>query len=57
MQYLDCEGNYVDQNIVYKLSGEGDTALILEGTITSAAIDSDCRIMEQTAFKFRYEAI
>lgn len=57
MQYLDREGNYVDQNIAYRLSGEGGSALILEGTVTSTAIDSDCKVMGQTTFEFRYRAV
>lgn len=57
MQYLDAEGNYIDQDIAYRLSGGDEPALILEGTVTSSVLDSECGIVEETRCEFCYGVV
>ena len=57
IRYLDHEGNYVDQDVTYRLSGENGPDLVLEGTITSSILGSECEIIEQTTLKFSYGVV
>ena len=57
IQYLDQEGNYIEQNIIYRLSDENEFSLVLEGTVMSSVLDSECNIIEQTVFEFDYGVV
>ena len=57
IRYLDHEGNYVDQDVTYRLSGENGPDLVLEGTITSSILGSECEIIKQTTLKFSYGVV
>lgn len=57
MQYLDSEGNYIDQIIDYRLSNENGFTLVLNGTITSSVLDPGCNIIEHSVFKFDYGVV
>ncbi len=57
IQYLDHDGNYVIQDVVYRLTGGDRPTLVLEGTVTSSALDSGCGIIEQTTLEFSYKVV